>query len=227
MRFKDSFIAVPLAIVAIIVVGAIAVGTDAGAKGGATTGPDMTVPDTDERAPATYAVKLVTTKGDIVIDVTRDWAPKGADRFYTLVNHRYYTNVAFFRVLKGFMAQAGMSGVPELNSRWREKKIDDYPVVGSNTRGMVTFAMAGKNSRTTQFFINFKNNLSLDGMGFAPFGKVRDADMATVDKLYDGYGEGWPSGKGPNQKTISEKGNTYLKAKFPKLDYIKRAEILP
>jgi peptidyl-prolyl cis-trans isomerase A (cyclophilin A) len=223
MQLKDSYIAVPLALVALIVIGAIALKTDADAKGGAAAA--AVVPDQDETAPATYAVKLVTTKGDIVIDVTRAWAPKGADRFYTLVRSGYFTKVAFFRVIKGFMAQAGMHGDPELNGKWREKRIEDDPVVGSNTRGMVTFATSGKNSRTTQFFINFKDNYSLDRMGFAPIGKVRD--MAVADKLYDGYGEGWPSGKGPSQKELAEKGNKYLKAKFPKLDYIKSAEILP
>jgi len=210
----------PLAVAVALALGAVVYQTHA-AK------PDTkpaAVPDQDEQAPATYAVKLVTTKGDIVIDVTREWAPKGADRFYTLVKSGYYTNVRFFRVLKGFMAQAGMSGDPRLNKAWRDKPIADDPVVQSNTRGMVTFAMAGKNSRTTQFFINYKNNLSLDGMGFAPFGKVRD--MAAVDKLYAEYGEGWPSGKGPDQRQLAEKGNTYLKAKFPKLDHIKSAGIL-
>ena len=219
---KINFI--PFAVVAIVVIGSIAIKTDAFEKGGAKKAA-VIVPDQDETAPATFAVELVTTKGDITIDVTREWAPKGADRFYTLVKSGYYTNVRFFRVLKGFMAQAGMSGDPKLNQAWRDKPIADDPVVGSNTRGMVTFAMAGKNSRTTQFFINYKNNLSLDGMGFAPFGKVRD--MAAVDRLYAEYGEGWPSGKGPDQRQLAEKGNTYLKAKFPKLDYIKRAEILP
>jgi len=217
---KNNFI--PFAVVVVLVLGAIVYKTDAATPGAKAA---ATLPDQDEQAPAAYAVKLVTTKGEIVIDVARDWAPKGADRFYTLVRSGYFTKVAFFRVLEGFMAQVGMSGDPELNGKWREKKIDDDPVVESNKRGMVTFATAGKNSRTTQFFINFKDNTSLDRMGFAPFGKVRD--MAVADKLYAGYGEGWPSGKGPNQKTISEEGAKYLKAKFPKLDYIKRAEILP
>ncbi|MCK9461703.1 MAG: peptidylprolyl isomerase [Proteobacteria bacterium] len=223
MELKYS--AVALALVGMVVIGAGVARTEA--KAGAEAGPGMEVPEADEQAPAQYAVKLVTTEGDVVVDVTRDWAPRGADRFYTLVKHRYYTNVAFFRVIKGFMAQAGLSGVPELNTKWREKRIEDDPVVESNRRGMVTFAMAGKNSRTTQFFINFKDNLSLDGMRFAPFGKVREPGMDVVDRLYDGYGEGWPRGDGPDQGKIAEKGAKYLKAKFPKLDYIKSAAILP
>jgi peptidyl-prolyl cis-trans isomerase A (cyclophilin A) len=216
---------IPFAVVGLIVIGAIAIKTDAFADGEA--GPGATVPDQDEQAPAQYAVKLATTKGDVVIDVTRQWAPKGADRFYTLVKHGYYTKVAFFRVLKGFMAQAGMSGDPELNGRWREKKIDDDPVAQSNTRGMVTFAMAGKNSRTTQFFINYRSNTSLDRMGFAPFGTVREPGMTIVDALYNEYGEGAPNGEGPSQEQIAKQGKKYLKAKFPKLDYINSAEILP
>ncbi|MDD5306620.1 MAG: peptidylprolyl isomerase [Deltaproteobacteria bacterium] len=181
--------------------------------------------DKDEQAPATFAVKLVTTKGDVIIDVTREWAPLGADRFYTLVRSGFYTDVAFFRVLKGFMAQAGLSGKPQLNKKWRARPINDDPVKQSNARGMATFAMAGPNSRTTQFFINFANNKSLDRMGFAPFGKVRD--MAAVDALYNEYGEGAPSGNGPSQQMIGTQGASYLKSKFPKLDYIKNAEILP
>jgi peptidyl-prolyl cis-trans isomerase A (cyclophilin A) len=123
------------------------------------------------------------------------------------------------------MAQVGLSGDPKLNGKWREKRIADDPVVQSNKRGTVTFATSGKDSRTTQFFINFGDNVMLDRMGFAPFGKVRD--MAVVDALYDGYGEGAPRGAGPDQGQIQRQGNTYLKGKFPKLDYINSAEILP
>lgn len=178
-----------------------------------------------KRAPARYAVKLDTTKGDIIIDVQRDWAPEGADRFYDLVKSGYYTDVAFFRVISGFMVQAGISGDPRLNSIWRNKRISDDPVRQSNTRGMVTFAMAGKNSRTTQFFINFRDNSRLDGMGFSPFGQVRD--MSVVDALYSGYGEGAPRGRGPSQGRLQAEGNTYLRAEFPLLDYIKTATFVP
>lgn len=177
-----------------------------------------------EKAPDKYAVKLVTTKGDIIIDVDRSWAPQGADRWYNLVKNGYYNDIAFFRVINGFMAQVGISGQPKLNAIWRMARIKDDPVKQSNGRGMVTFATAGPNTRTTQFFINFNDNGRLDGMGFAPFGKVRD--MKTVDALYSGYGEGAPRGQGPSQGRMQGEGNTYLRKDFPNLDYIKSAEIM-
>jgi len=176
------------------------------------------------QAPAQYTVELDTTKGAIVIDVHRDWAPHGADRFYELVQNGYYTEVAFFRVINGFMAQVGISGDPALNVQWRENRIPDDAVKASNTRGTVTFATSGPNSRTTQFFLNLSDNSRLDGMGFAPFGKVKD--MAPVDDLYDGYGEGAPRGRGPDQGALQSRGNAYLKESFPKLDYIKSAKII-
>ena len=175
-------------------------------------------------APSEYTVELDTTRGAIVIDVRREWAPNGADRFYELVQSGYYTDVAFFRVIGSFMAQAGISGDPLVNVQWRGKPIEDDPVKASNTRGMVTFAAAGPDSRTTQFFINFANNARLDTMGFAPFGKVQD--MAPVDALYDGYGEGAPRGRGPSQARIQSEGNAYLRESFPKLDYIKSAKLI-
>ena len=178
-----------------------------------------------EQAPATYTVKLETTKGDILIDVTRAWAPQGADRFYNLVKIGYYDDVAFFRVISGFMAQVGINGDPAVNKAWRPARIKDDPVKESNTRGMVTFAKTGMpDSRTTQIFLNFKDNAQLDRMGFAPFGKVRD--MAVVDTLYSGYGEGAPRGQGPSQGRLQGEGNAYLKAEFPKMDYIKKASIV-
>ncbi|TNF64818.1 MAG: peptidylprolyl isomerase [Deltaproteobacteria bacterium] len=182
------------------------------------------VPQDKAQAPDQYTVELDTTKGAIVIDVRREWAPHGADRFYELVQNGYYTDVAFFRVIGGFMAQVGISGDPATNSEWREKRIPDDPVKASNTRGTVTFATSGPDSRTTQFFINFGDNSRLDGMGFAPFGKVKD--MAPVDALYDGYGEGAPRGRGPSQGLIQTRGNAYLQESFPNLDYIKGAKIL-
>ena len=177
-----------------------------------------------ETAPDTYKVKFETTKGDIIIDVTRAWAPKGADRFYNLVKIGYYDDVAFFRVIGGFMGQFGLNGDPAVNTVWRSARIDDDPVKESNKTGYVTFAMAGPNSRTSQIFINLADNRRLDGMGFAPFGKV--ADMTTTRKIHDGYGEGAPRGKGPSQGRIQSEGNTYLRKDFPNLDYIKRATIV-
>ena len=177
-----------------------------------------------EKAPDKFAVKLATTAGDIIIDVNRSWAPKGADRWYNLVKNGYYTDIAFFRVINGFMAQVGISGAPKLNTVWRMARIDDDSGKQSNTRGMVTFATAGPNTRTTQFFINFGDNARLDRMGFAPFGKVRD--MVVADKLHAGYGEGAPRGQGPAQGRMQQEGNAYLKKDFPKLDYIKSATIM-
>jgi peptidyl-prolyl cis-trans isomerase A (cyclophilin A) len=177
-----------------------------------------------EKVPDTVAVKLTTTKGDVIIDVHRDWAPVGADRFLELVKIGYYNDLAFFRVIRGFMAQVGISGKPELNAKWSMQRIKDDPVKASNTRGMVTFGTGGPNTRTTQIFINYGNNSNLDGMGFSPFGKVRD--MKAIDVLYSGYGEGAPQGRGPDQNVIQQHGNPYLKDRFPKLDYIIKAEIL-
>ncbi len=178
-----------------------------------------------ERAPDTFAVELTTTKGPVVIEVTRAWSPHGADRFYNLVKIGYFTDVAFFRVLEGFMAQAGIHGDPRVNRAWRDANIPDDPAAGqSNTRGMVSFAMAGPNTRTTQFFINYGDNSRLDSMGFTPFGRVRD--MRAVDALYNGYGEGAPRGRGPSQALIQSRGNEYLRQSFPELDYIVSARVL-
>ena len=177
-----------------------------------------------EQAPATYTVELDTTKGPVVIDVTRAWAPHGADRFYNLVRIGYFTDIAFFRVIQGFMAQGGIHGDPAINRHWQNASIPDDPVTQSNTRGMVTFATSGPNSRANQFFINFGDNSRLDPMGFAPFGRVRD--MRAVDAFYDRYGEGAPRGRGPSQGLINAQGNRYLRAQFPQLDYIRSARIL-
>jgi len=177
-----------------------------------------------DEAPATYTVKFETTKGDILIDVTREWAPNGADRFYNLVKIGYYDDVAFFRVIGGFMAQLGIHGDPQVNKVWRAARIDDEPVKGTNSPGMVTFAMGGPNSRTTQIFLNLADNKRLDGMGFAPFGKVQD--MEVLKTIHNGYGEGAPRGRGPHQGKVQAEGNAYLRAEFPELDYIKKATIV-
>lgn len=176
------------------------------------------------RAPAQYRVELDTTKGPVVIEVTRAWAPQGADRFYNLVRAGYYTDVRFFRVISGFMAQTGIHGNPAVNSVWRDANFPDDPVVEHNTRGMVSFATAGPNTRTTQFFISFGDNSRLDGMGFAPFGRI--VDMTNVDRLYSEYGEGAPSGRGPSQSRMQREGNAYLRASFPELDVIRSARVL-
>ncbi|MEO0324939.1 MAG: peptidylprolyl isomerase [Myxococcota bacterium] len=175
-------------------------------------------------APATFTVKLETTEGDVLIDVTRAWAPLGADRFYNLVRIGALDDVAFFRVIEGFMAQVGLNGDPAVNRAWKDATIQDDPVTQSNTRGMVSFATSGPNSRVQQFFINFGNNVRLDGMGFSPFGRVRD--MTVMDTIHSGYGEGAPRGRGPSQGRITNEGNTYLRAAFPELDYIRRATLV-
>ena len=178
-------------------------------------------------APDKFTVRFETTKGNIDIDVTKSLSPTGVDRFYELVTTGYYNDVAFFRVIPGFMAQVGLHGDPAKNAEWRSKQIKDDPVKASNTRGMVTFAKTGRpNSRTTQIFLNFKNNSNLDGMGFAPFGKIRDGSLSVLDSLHGGYGEGAPRGRGPSQARIQTEGNAYLKKDFPNLDYIKKATIL-
>jgi peptidyl-prolyl cis-trans isomerase A (cyclophilin A) len=178
------------------------------------------------KAPESFKVQFSTTKGKFIIEVTRSLAPNGADRFYNLVRSGYFTDVAFFRVVSGFMCQYGIHGDPNVSAKWREAAIPDDPVKGSNTRGTITFATAGPNTRTTQLFINFGDNTRLDGMGFAPFGKVVEG-MDVVDKIYSGYGEGAPNGGGPDQGRIQTEGNAYLKKDFPNLDYIKSATILP
>lgn len=180
-----------------------------------------------ETAPESYKVKLETTKGDVVIEVTRAWAPNGADRFYNLVKIGYFDGAVFFRVIEGFMAQIGMHGEPAVQAAWSKASIPDDPVIKSNTRGMVTFAaQAAPNSRTTQFFINFVDNSHLSKHGpFAPFGEVIEG-MQVVDSLYSGYGEGAPRGRGPSQGEIARQGNAYLKANFPELDAITRASLV-
>jgi peptidyl-prolyl cis-trans isomerase A (cyclophilin A) len=177
-----------------------------------------------EQSPAEYDVKLSTTKGDIVIHVTRAWAPLGADRFYNLVKNGFYTDASFFRVLPGFVVQFGLSADPSVGKVWRSANIKDDPVTQSNKPGSVTFATAGPNTRTTQVFINLGENGQLDSMGFAPFGQVTQG-MDIVKKLHSGYGEGAPSGRGPDQGAITSQGKAYLDKNFPNLDSIKSATI--
>ena len=181
-----------------------------------------------KKAPEQYEVLLETTQGNVVIEVTREWAPLGADRFYSLVEMGYFTDIAFFRAIKGFMVQFGIHGDPKVASMWSNARIKDDAVTQSNLRGMLTFATSGPNSRTTQLFINVNDNTNLDAMGFSPFAKVSETKgggIQVIDSLFMGYGEGAPRGMGPNQGLIQQKGNTYLKESFPKLDYIKTARI--
>lgn len=178
----------------------------------------------NERAPATFKAKFDTSKGAFVIQVNRDWAPNGADRFYNLVKNGYFDGVRFFRVIKGFMVQFGINGDPNLNAQWRTARIKDDPVRQSNKRGLITYATSGPDSRTTQVFINFDDNSGLDGEGFAPFGQVVSG-MNVVDSLNGEYGEGAPRGRGPDQLRLQEEGNAYLGKSFPRLDFVKKATI--
>ncbi len=171
-------------------------------------------------APAVYKAKFITTEGVIVVEVHRDWAPIGADRFYNLVKYGYFTNAAFFRVVPGFVVQFGLNADPALNKVWHDAKIQDDPVKQSNKRGYLVFATAGPNTRTTQLFINYVDNARLDGMGFAPFGMVTEG-LDIVDKIFPAYGER------PRQDLIMDQGDAYLKANFPDMDKIKTASIVP
>lgn len=178
-----------------------------------------------ENAPATFNARFETSKGAFVVEVQRDWAPLGADRFYNLVKNGFYDGVRFFRVLDGFMAQFGINGDPAVSKVWREARIQDDPVRQSNRRGFITYAMAGPNTRTTQVFINYDDrNAQLDQKGFAPFGRVTSG-MEVVGQLYNGYGEGAPRGPGPDQGRVQMEGNAYLAKSFPRLDFVKKATI--
>jgi len=179
----------------------------------------------NEQAPPTYKARFDTSKGVFVVEVHRDWAPNGADRFYNLVKNGFYDNVRFFRVISGFMVQFGINGDPRVSAVWRAAEIRDDPVKQRNTRGNITFATRGPNTRTTQVFINFGDNGGLDSQGFAPFGKIVSG-MNVVDALYNGYGEGAPNGEGPDQGRLQAYGNAYLQKSFPKLDYVKTATIV-
>jgi cyclophilin family peptidyl-prolyl cis-trans isomerase len=179
------------------------------------------------KAPDHYQVKFVTTRGEFTVNVTRAWAPIGADRFYNLVRHHYYDNGSFFRVISDFVAQFGISAYPAVSAAWKDANIKDDPVTQSNKKGSLTFATAGPNTRTTQLFINLKDNTRLDSMGFAPFAVVDGDGMSIVEQLYQGYGEGAPGGAGPDQDQIQVKGKPYLDKGWPKLDSIKTATLIP
>ena len=181
-----------------------------------------------EMAPAQFKVNFDTSAGMFEVEVHRDWAPNGADRFYNLVKNGFFDNARFFRVISGFMVQFGINGDPAVNAVWREARIPRDPAKEGNKRGNITFAMqggpSGPDTRTTQVFINFRDNSNLDPLGFAAFGRVTKG-MDVVDKIYSGYGEGAPSGAGPEQGRIQAEGNAYLTKDFPKLDYIKKTTI--
>lgn len=172
------------------------------------------------KAPATYRVAFKTTKGAFVVTVNRASSPRGADRFYNLVRAGFFDDVTFFRVVKGFVVQFGISGDPKISKAWQQAAIKDDPVKGSNTPGTITFADAGPDTRTTQVFVNYGNNAALDAQGFSPFGRVTSG-MSVVNRLYGGYGEQPTSMQGQ----ITALGSTFLRKRFPKLDHIVTARI--
>ena len=168
--------------------------------------------------PETYRVLLETTKGPVLVQVDRSLAPNGAQRFYELVQAKYFDGSRFYRVVPGFVVQWGAAADPQVTAKW-DKTIPDDPVKTPNARGTVSFAATDQpNSRTTHMFINLGDNAKLDQMGFAPIGRVVKG-MDAIENIYPGYGEG------PNQNMIAEQGNAYLSKQFPKLDYIKTARI--
>ena len=205
----------------------------AASGGGAESGVPMASPLLDpasatmnQSSPGLFQARFETTAGDFVIEVSKDWAPIGADRFYNLVSNGFYDGVAFFRVIEGFMVQFGIHGDPLVSASWQTSQIPDDTPTQSNARATVSFAMTSQpNSRTTQIFINFGDNSNLDSYGFAPFGTVTEG-MDVVDQLYSGYGEGAPQGTGPDQLRFTDEGNAYLRSEFPELDYVERATII-
>lgn len=180
--------------------------------------------------PDSFDVRFETSKGPFTMRVHRDWAPRGADRVYYLVRARFFDDARFFRVVNGrdgkpFVAQFGINGDTAVTRAWRGARIPDDPPRRSNVRGTVSFAAGGPNTRTTQIYINYRDNSRLDTLGFAVFGQVIRGMSATVDSFYFGYGEGGRGGTGPNQQNIAAEGNAYLIRQFPKLDYVRTARI--
>ncbi len=191
-------------------------------KAAPVAGPDLLKPATlRARAPEVYKVKFTTTKGDVIIQVNRVWAPIGADRFYNLVRSGFFKDAAFFRTIPNFMTQFGIPARPDVAAAWSHADLIDDRVTQSNKRGMVTFAKTSNpNSRSTQIFINYGDNLFLDPQGFAPFGQVIQG-MDVVDKFFSGYGDT------PDQGRITMQGKAYLDKSFPNLDHIVSAVVMP
>jgi peptidyl-prolyl cis-trans isomerase A (cyclophilin A) len=177
-----------------------------------------------DTAPETFQVLFSTTRGDFTVTVTRAWAPIGADRFYNLVKHHFYDNASFFRVVPGFVVQFGLSAYPPVSAAWANANLKDEPVIQSNKKGYLTYAKTSQpNTRSTQIFINLKDNPSLDSQGFAPFGVVEVKGMNVVEMLYDQYGDATPP---EYQDFISKSGKAYLDKNWPKLDSIKTATLI-
>eukprot|EP00294_Goniomonas_avonlea_P011563 CAMPEP_0114539216 /NCGR_PEP_ID=MMETSP0114-20121206/122_1 /TAXON_ID=31324 /ORGANISM="Goniomonas sp, Strain m" /LENGTH=196 /DNA_ID=CAMNT_0001723309 /DNA_START=132 /DNA_END=722 /DNA_ORIENTATION=+ len=169
-------------------------------------------------SPDKFDVLFHTTKGNFTVQVERAFAPLGADRFYALVNDKFFDEAGFFRVVPGFVVQFGLAAKPEETAKWNTP-IPDDPVAKSNVRSWISFATAGPNTRTSQLFINYGDNARLDAMGFAPFGQVTEG-MDVADSIYSGYGQQ------PDQGLITSQGDEYLKKNFPNLDYIVTAVVV-
>jgi len=191
-------------------------------------------PDPKNPAPDSFRVAFETSKGRFDVMARKSWAPIGVDHFYTVLQNKYYDDARFFRVVKGFVAQFGMSGEPKKTEEWQQRCIADEPVQHTNSRGTVSFARGGPNTRSVQLFVNLADNPVLDnlsGFGFPPIGEVVSG-MDVVDSLYSGYGDSAPrSGpqygrEGPDQDSIGARGNAYLNAGWPKLDFIKTARVV-
>jgi cyclophilin family peptidyl-prolyl cis-trans isomerase len=176
-----------------------------------------------EKTPDVFHAVFDTSRGQVAIEVHRDWAPVGVDHFYALIQTGFYDGVRFFRVTRNYV-QFGISGDPATNGLWSTAYLPDDKVKQSNVKGTLSFAHLGANSRTTQLFFNMKDNKDLNKQGFAPIGKVIEG-MDVVERLYSSYGEMAPRGQGPDPSKIEVQGNPYLDAKFPRLDYIKKAAI--
>jgi homoserine O-acetyltransferase/O-succinyltransferase len=178
------------------------------------------------KAPESFQARFETSKGDFVVEVRRGWAPLGADRFYNLVLHRFYDNQRFTRVVAGYITQFGIHGDPKITAIWKNQTIPDDPVLQSNKRGFIAYAMTAPNTRSTQVYINLADNSRLDSQGFAPFGFVKEG-MDTVDKIYSGYGENAGGGmRAGRQGPLETGGNAYLDREFPGLDSILRVRII-
>jgi peptidyl-prolyl cis-trans isomerase A (cyclophilin A) len=208
-----------LVVLSCALIAAIGCGSDGGVELNEEALMEPTSDEMKTEAPEQYAVTFETTAGNFVLTVYRDWAPRGADRFYNLVTNGFYNEQRFFRVVPGFVVQWGMSGDPEITKEWANAQFLDDPVKESNTRGRISFAATNRpNSRTTQVFINLGDNTNLDGMRFAPFGEVTEG-MDVVDKINAEYGQQ------ASQGYIAEQGNAYLQEAFPNMDYIKSVRV--
>lgn len=215
-----------VALLVALAIGACGGSSDSDQATAAQRNPLLRPDDYHETAPDDYRVTLETTAGDVVIQVHRDWAPLGADRFYNLAKGGFYDDSRVYRVVPGFMAQFGLNADPYVNQAWKTQYLVDDPVVESNTRGRVAFAKGGVHTRTTEVFISYKDNSALDDEGFAPFGEVIEG-MDVADAFYAEYGDGPPRGDGPYQAMAQARGNAYLDEEFPELTQILDVTIEP